>query len=196
MARPLLAVRDATPDDLPDLLAMWRELRELGGWYERAAPPPTEEGVLARLHRAAGAADLRIVVATSGASVVGMAVLTAAPFAALVDTTAVHVHYLHTRAGCRRRGVGHALLAAAAAFAEEIGAEHVVTSVHPQLREAQRFYARLGFAPMVLRRVAPVTTLRRKLAVESPAAGLDGLLARRRTLRSRTSSAPVRTLPR
>ena len=73
-----------------------------------------------------------------------MTLLIESPYAPLFDQRAVHAHYLHVRDGFRRRGVGKALLAAAVAFAEEIGAEHVMTSVLPQMRETQRFYARLG----------------------------------------------------
>ena len=76
-----------------------------------------------------------------------------------------------------------ALLAAAVTFADEVGAEHIMTSVLPQMRETQRFYARLGFAPVVVRRSAAVSTLRRRLAPAGSPTVNDSLLARRRTLR-------------
>ncbi len=193
MARPFVTVREATPDDLPDLLAMWRELRELGSRLDRSAGQASEEGVLARLAEAQANPDVRVVVATIAGEVVGMAVLTHQPFAALFDARAAHVHYLHVRAGHRRRGAGRALVAAAVAFADEHGAEHVVTSVYSHLREANRFYARLGFGPMVVRRVAAVPALRRKLAAEARVGALDEILQRRRSLRgrSRLRVAPV-----
>jgi ribosomal protein S18 acetylase RimI-like enzyme len=93
------------------------------------------------------------------------------------------VHYLHVREGKRRRGVGKALLAAAASFAEEVGAEHLITSVLPQLRETNRFYARLGFSPVVIRRSVPVSVLRRCLMAQGVAGATDNVLVRRRTLR-------------
>ena len=111
-----------------------------------------------------------------------MAVLTCSPYLPLSDQRAVHVDYLHVRAGLRRRGVGKALLAAATAFAEEVGAEHVVASVLPQLRDTNRFYAQLGFGPVVVRRSVPVTILRRRLAAEG-VTGRPDVVARRRTLR-------------
>lgn len=184
MARPLVSVRPATPDDLPELLAMWREHRDLGVRYERVVPEPSEDAVLAALRSCQCQEHARFVVATIGDEVVGMAVLTTEPFAALFDAPTVHLNYLHVRAGHRRRGVGHALVAAAAAHAEDVGAEHVVTGVHPRLREAQRFYAQLGFGPMVVRRVAPVSVLRRRVGLDRSAQGAD-VLARRRSLRSR-----------
>lgn len=186
MARPLVTVRDATEDDLPALLTMWRELQQTTAPYDRAAPRPSETGVLVRLREARCDPSVRILVATSDEQPVGMAVLTHQPFAALFDSYSVHVHYLHVRVGHRRRGVGSALVAATAAYAESLGAEHVMTSVATQLRETQRFYARLGFAPLVVRRVAPVAMLRRRLAADPHTPVTGELLARRRSLRTRS----------
>jgi hypothetical protein len=39
-----------------------------------------------------------------------------------------------------------------------------VVSVTPTSRDANRFFARLGFAPLVIRRVAPLSVVRRRLA--------------------------------
>jgi GNAT superfamily N-acetyltransferase len=183
VTRPSVAVREACPDDLPAILEMWRELRDIGGRLERATPPATPDGAIDRLHAITSDPQSRALVATLGDRVVGMAVLTCTPYAPLFDQAAVHVHYLHVRDGERRRGVGKALLAAAACFAEEVGAEHLITSVLPQLRDTHRFYARLGFSPVVVRRSVPVAVLRRRLAAEGVAGGADHLLVRRRTLR-------------
>jgi ribosomal protein S18 acetylase RimI-like enzyme len=120
-----------------------------------------------------------------------MAVLTVTAYAPLFDQRAVHAHYLHVRDGYRRMGVGKALLAAAVALAEETGAEHVVTNVLPQMRDTQRFYARLGFSPVVVRRSVPVAALRRRLCGGSSVVA-DHLAARRRTLR-RVRAAVART---
>lgn len=194
MARPLgvvrdVVVRDATPDDLPDLLAMWQELRDLGSRGDRTAPQATTASVLARVAEAQTDPDVRIVVAAVGDEVMGMAVYAHQPVAALFEQHAAHVHYLHVRPASRRRGVGRALVAAAVTFAEDRGVEHVVTSVQPQLREANRFYARLGFAPMVVRRVAGVTALRRRLATDARVGALEEVLHRRRSMRIRSQGA-------
>jgi GNAT superfamily N-acetyltransferase len=177
-------VREATADDMPALLAMWSELREMGGRIERLMPGPDAEALRARLTWIADDPSSRALVAVvDDDQVAGMTLLTEAPYAPLFDQRAVHAHYLHVRDGYRRRGVGKALLAAAAAFAEEVGAEHVMTSVLPQMRETQRFYARLGFSPVVVRRSAPVSVLRRRLAPSGTTSVTDSLLARRRSLR-------------
>jgi GNAT superfamily N-acetyltransferase len=183
VTRPSVVVRDAGPDDLPALLTMWHELRDLVGRLDRTMPTASEDGVLDRLKAISDDPQSRAVVASVDGQVAGMAVLTNTCYAPLFDQCAVHVDYLHVREGFRRRGVGGALLSAALSMAEEVGAEHVLTSVLPQLRETQRFYARLGFGPIVIRRSVPVNILRRRLCGEARPTPADNLLARRRTLR-------------
>ena len=60
----------------------------------------------------------------------------------------------------RRRGVGRALLAAAVHLADELGVEHVLATAAAGSREGNRYLARLGFAPLVMHRVAPTSVLR------------------------------------
>jgi ribosomal protein S18 acetylase RimI-like enzyme len=183
MTRAAVVIRDAVPDDLPALLTMWHELRDLGGRIDRTMPAPNEDGVLDRLKAISDDPHSRALVALVDGSVAGMALLTTSSYAPLFDQDAVHVHYLHVREGFRRRGVGHALLATAVTTAEEAGAEHILTSVMPQLRDTQRFYARLGFGPVVVRRSVPVSMLRRRLTGDARPSQVDNVLARRRTLR-------------
>lgn len=183
MTRPLVTVRDASTDDGPALLQMWAELREMGGRIERLIPDPDPEGIRERLAVIAADPSSRALVAVVDTEVAGMVLLTSTAYAPLLEPLAVHAHYLHVKDGFRRRGVGKALLAAAVAYADEVGAEHVMTSVLPQQRDTQRFYARLGFGPVVVRRSASVALLRRRLAPSGASSVTDHLVARRRTLR-------------
>ena len=183
MTRNAITVRDAHEDDVPDLLTMWEELRVLGSRLERMIPHVDADAVLGRLKLIADDPESRALVAVLDDRVVGMTVLAVTPYAPLFDQRAVHAHYLHVRDGYRKRGVGRALLSAAVSFADEIGAEHVITSVLPHLRDTQRFYARLGFGPMVVRRSVPVSVLRRRLSGATVPSLVDHLVARRRSLR-------------
>ena len=183
MTRPSVSVRDARPDDLPELMIMWGELREMGSRLERVIPASGEAGVLDRIEAVSRDPDSCALVALVDDVVAGMVVLTATSYAPLFDQRAVHAHYLHVRDGFRRRGVGKALLSAAVSFADDTGAEHVITSVLPQMRDTQRFYARLGFGPVVVRRSVPVSILRRRLAGAPAPSTADHLVARRRSLR-------------
>jgi ribosomal protein S18 acetylase RimI-like enzyme len=183
VTRAAVVVRDAVPDDLPVLMTMWHELRDLAGRLDRTMPAISEDGVLDRLKLIADDPQSRALVGVIDGDVAGMAVLTTSSYAPLFDQDAVHVDYLHVREGYRRRGVGHALLATAVAAADEAGIEHILTSVMPALRDTQRFYARLGFGPVVTRRSVPVSMLRRRLAGEGRMSLADNVVARRRTLR-------------
>lgn len=183
MTRPAVVVRTATADDAPALLTMWSELRDTGGRVERLMPAPDGDALRRRLEQVADDPSCRALVAVVDDEVAGMVLLTEAPYAPLFDQRAVHAHYLHVRDGYRRRGVGKALLAAVANHADDAGAEHVMVSVLPQLRETQRFYARLGFTPVVVRRSVPTSVLRRRLASAGSPAMAEHLVARRLSLR-------------
>ena len=45
MTRPAVVVRDAHEDDLPALLQMWSELRDLAGRVERLMPAADDEAM-------------------------------------------------------------------------------------------------------------------------------------------------------
>lgn len=113
MTRPSVAVRDARPEDLPALMAMWDELRAVGSRLERVMPLADEAGVLERLDLVTADPASRALVAVVDDEVAGMVVLTSSAYAPLFDQRAVHAHYLHVRDGFRRQGVDKALLAAA-----------------------------------------------------------------------------------
>lgn len=166
-------VRDVTAADLPVLLELAAELRDQALPIEgrsRAATTMASRATLAQRYcEAIEDPDRHLVLAVGGKEgqpevVLGMALLTVATANALVDIPAVHMSHAVVADKHRKRGAGKALVAAAAAFAEEQGIEQLVVSVHPGSREAARFFARLGFAPQAVRRTAPVSVVRRRLS--------------------------------
>jgi L-amino acid N-acyltransferase YncA len=185
VSRPQVEVRSCREADLPAVVRMWEEMLELNTRMARNGPTPSLENAAAVLAMVRANPDHRLMVATIGDQAVGMACFTHQPFVPLNEAGSVHVTYLHVCGQFRRRGVGHALVAAAAAYAEEVNAEHVVAGVLPGLREPNRFFARMGFSPVMMNRAAPTAALRRRLAVESHARPVEDLLALRRSLRFR-----------
>jgi GNAT superfamily N-acetyltransferase len=182
-------VRPATPDDLPALLTLWQELREAGGRTARESLHVVVDDAKERLTAALRDPGCRVVVALEADDIVGMAVLCLTSLGPLTTLHAVQLNHVVVAKSHRKRGVGHALVAAAAAYADETGAEQVIVGVNPTLREANRFYARLGFTPAVVRRVAPVAVLRRRLsAPEHPVAALEELTRKRLITRPRRGS--------
>lgn len=180
MARPLVITRIAVHDDLPVLLSLWDELRVVGGRAERAVNPLTAVDVSDRLVEALVDPQCRVVIACADDQPAGMAVMRVTRPDPLSDNQLVYVAHIVVSRAKRHRGVGHALIAAAADFATARHIDHVAVSVYPSLRDASRFYARLGFAPVAVRRIAPVVVLRRRLG-NDPNTSIVVHAARRRT---------------
>jgi ribosomal protein S18 acetylase RimI-like enzyme len=155
--------RAAVVEDVPLLVGLWGELRHVGARTERAVTPLSITDVSACLIEAIDSDDCRVVIALDGDEAAGMAVLRDHRPDPLAAHRVVQMSHVVVAPGKRRRGVGHALVAAAADFADERQLEHVVSGVYPSMRDASRFYARLGFAPVLVQRVAPVAVLRRRL---------------------------------
>ncbi|MFN2521868.1 MAG: GNAT family N-acetyltransferase [Mycobacteriales bacterium] len=188
-------VRPATADDLPELLAFGEQLRDqlLPAPDSKRSRGGTRSGLEARYQDAIDDPDRNLVLAIGEADVpLGMALFTVAPANALLDLPALHVSHVVVADGSKRRGAGKALVAAAAAYAEERGIEQVVVSVNPGSRDANRFFARLGFAPLAVRRVAPVAVIRRRLQASEPAPA-DSVVRRRprRSPRLRSGAAAL-----
>ena len=165
--RAALTVREARPEDMPELLGLWRELREHTPRRAGRAPDALA-ATEARYTEAMRNPGCRMVVAELSGELIGMVLLCVGSATSIVDTPAVEMTHMVVADKHRRRGAGKALVAAAAAYAEELGIDQVVTSARPQDRDVNRFYARLGFGPVVVRRVASVSALRRQLS------GADG----------------------
>jgi len=171
VVRTALCVRPATVGDLPALLAFGDELRDQlivpaeGGRSRTLALSSRAESMEQRYREALADPDRHLVVVTGpDDEPLGMALFTVDSTNALVDLPAVHMSNALVADRHKRRGAGKALVAAAASFAEQRGLDQLVVSVAPGSRDANRFFARLGFAPLAVRRVAPVAQVRRHLA--------------------------------
>jgi GNAT superfamily N-acetyltransferase len=164
MTRSHISVRAAGEADLADLVLLWGELKRCGALTARLAALTDDRRIEERVRRLLRRPSGRILLASVAGGPVGMAMLTTVPLGALNETPCVQVEYTVVAEAFRRKGVGRALMGAAACYAEEIGAEQVTVSVSPMSREANRFYAQLGLTPLSMRRVAPASALRRRIA--------------------------------
>ena len=183
MPRTPMTTRTATAVDVPVLVTIWNELRQVGGRAERAINPVAMPDIAARFLEAVTSPDCRVVLACVDSAPMGMAVLRAVRPDPLSASEVVQISHLVVVPAGRRRGVGHALVSAAADYADELQIEHVAAGLYPSLRDASRFYARLGFAPVLVERVAPVTVLRRRLGSDPAVNRLDDVVRRRTRLR-------------
>jgi len=94
------------------------------------------------------------------------------------ELPAVQLSGLHVLSKARRRGVAKALLNAALVCADNWGCTNLVVTVPPASREANRFFARLGFAPIATKRIVDTAALRRMISGEPK--GLSAARLRRR----------------
>ena len=188
MSRPLAEVRRACVDDLDDLLLLWASSR---GELNRALRPfgaaPVDQ-LRPRLREVLKVGDPPVIIARHEGAPAGYALLRLAPVLA-VDGAAVHIDILYVLSALRRRGIARALLIAVTGFAERNGADQILAGAPPSARDTHRFLARLGFSPLVIRRVTATTALRRRLTGEGQRRGLEDLLSRRRSLRARAVRA-------
>jgi GNAT superfamily N-acetyltransferase len=191
MARTMVAVREAGMADVPELAESWSRVHGVLGRWSRGFPGPSAQALAEVVERAAAAPDTWFLVALVDGAAVGMAYLNCRPLLPLHKGRAAHLDYMYVRSGFRRSGVGRALLAAAASYADQAGAALVAVNVHPGLRDANRFFARWGFAPVAVRRAVPTAVLRRRLRGEPAASrrGAAGREAARRMLRPRRSAS-------
>jgi GNAT superfamily N-acetyltransferase len=161
MTRGLVHVRDATSADAPALQSIWLDF---AGEYERNHRDQASlDQIVRSVLRFETDPSERLLVATVDGSAVGVAHLRRAAVSPLHDDDAVHVGYLHVLSDYRRRGIGRQLLEAAADWADEKDAKHVVASVAAAARDANRFLARLGLGQVAVVRASTVVALRSKL---------------------------------
>lgn len=166
MRRNGVEVRDASVDDIETVLSFSDHVRGLPGGRRPAGRPPARHDLRERYEALLASPARRVVLAVGdGGQVLGMAVLSVDLAGELMDIPVVRVSHLVVGRAHRRRGAGRALVAAAGCYAEKVGVEHVTVGVVTTDREANRFLARLGFAPVIVRRVAPLAVLRRHLAL-------------------------------
>jgi L-amino acid N-acyltransferase YncA len=166
-----VVTRTARSDDLPAVLGLVRQHRAEAHAAEVLSGSAPLGTAAAGFRRLLGDPDHRVVLAVLPAAaqqdaevVVGLAVLGVDPLSTVMGRPQVTVETFVVAREHRRRGAGAAMLAAVAAYATEVEADHVVTAVGGHEAERQRFFARMGFAPLTTRRIATRETLVRSLA--------------------------------
>jgi GNAT superfamily N-acetyltransferase len=173
-SRSRVVARTARVDDLTAVLALVRQhradahaedvlsghtrLNAAASGFRRLLDDPGHRVVLAVLPGSNTGGGDAIEVA------VGLAVLGVDPLSLVLGNPQVTVDTFVVHREHRRRGTGAVLLAAAARYAQETGADHVVAAVGGHEAERQRFFARMGFAPLTTRRIVTVDSLTRSLA--------------------------------
>ncbi|MDN5766403.1 MAG: GNAT family N-acetyltransferase [Humibacillus sp.] len=188
MGRTVISVRQVDVDLHSQFIELWITHRIEAGTTPEAAQRLALDGTL---RTALQREDICAFIAFIDDRAAGYVVLADSTRSLLVNSPCVSIDMLFVHPELRRTGVGKALLAAAGRHADRRGAEHLASAVPAQNREANRFFARLGFAPETVRRVTSTATLQRKLAGESRGQrySLDQVLQRRRDVRTKAARA-------
>jgi L-amino acid N-acyltransferase YncA len=174
-SRSRVMTRTARLADLPAVLALVRQHRAEAHAEDVLTGSPPPAAAAAGFRRLLGDPGHRVVLAVlpgpnaaaGGADAevaIGLAVLGLDPLSQVLGAPQVTVDTFVVHRGHRRQGAGAALLRAAAAYAQETGAAHVVAAVGGHEAERQRFFARMGFAPLATRRIVALESLTRSLA--------------------------------
>jgi GNAT superfamily N-acetyltransferase len=189
MGRSIASVQRVDESLHSPFIELWITHRIEGGTTPEAAQRLALDGTL---RHALQRNDVAAFIAFVDSRPAGYLVLSDSTRSLLVDSPCVAIDMLYVDPAHRRLGVGRTLLAAASRYADRLGAEHVASLVPAQDRDANRFFARLGFAPETVRRVTQSATLQRKLAGEPrpTRVAIDQVMARRRDLRLRRRHQP------
>lgn len=182
MAKLPIAVRRVDAEHRGDFFELWVAGRVEAGHTRESAQRVALDG---RLTASLDARGITAYIAYLGGEAVGYAVTSDPAAVVLIEAPAVTIEHLYVRATARRHGVGKALLTAIATRAERAGADVVAVNVPSQGRDANRFFARIGFTPHVVRRTASTAGLLRRLAGAEAGQGVEQILLRRRLARLR-----------
>ena len=189
-----IEVRDARPDDADTLVALWRDMAVGTGHQSRLLTAPTAASARASVTKHLADPSCRLIVGEIDGVVAAMAYLQRRPISPLHDELTVAMEYLHVSDSFRRHGLGKALIAEAAAWAERENSPHLAVVAPATAREANRFLARLGLGQAGVLRFASTHTVRRRLAAEH-APNLLALLSSRRSVVARRAMVNRAPLP-
>jgi ribosomal protein S18 acetylase RimI-like enzyme len=190
-------IRPAEHEDVKDLTALIKTVDTTSGVFSgRALLDHDESHIQSRLEEILEEASRSLLVAVDdSAEIVGLLVARLDEIGAIDLTPVLHISHLLVAPKQRRRGIGRALLVAAVHLAEEREVDRIVATAAAGSREANRYLARLGFAPLVVHRVASTGTLRRSLGLVESAERM-AVLRRARLVRANRNAITARVIGR
>jgi predicted N-acetyltransferase YhbS len=191
VSRGQVRVRPAEPADVPQLVRLVEATDEpLSAPGARQLQADTVAHLPERFAAILASDEKSMLAAVDeGGDIVGMILVVEGDIGGMAAAPALHISHLLVAPNHRRRGIGRALLAATVHLADQRGIAHVVASVVAGSRDSNRYLARLGFAPLVVRRLATTSTLRRSLGIADGSSRVALLRRARRRGRSLTGRA-------
>ena len=154
-----ILVREAVTEDLNALLPIWEDIHP---GLSNLSVDPLES----RIAMATANENFRVLTAWDAEKAVGIALISIAEVGTWVEMPSLQISGLHVHKSSRHRGIAKALLNSALGYADIWGCNNIMASVPPHERDANRFFARLGFAPIATRRICDTAQLRKKISDE------------------------------
>jgi ribosomal protein S18 acetylase RimI-like enzyme len=192
LSRVNVRVRPATHDDIPALVSLVHSIDTASGLFSgKPLHDPSTPHLHERFAEILDSERTLLLASDEAGEVVGMLAARDDEVGAIDLTPVLHVTHLMVEPQHRRRGIGRSLLAAAVLLADERGIEHVLTTAAAGSREGNRYLARIGFAPLVVHRIAPTSALRRSLGM-TDVAGRMAMLRRARLVRAQRAGFAAR----
>jgi GNAT superfamily N-acetyltransferase len=192
VSRVNIRIRPAAHTDIPALVDLVQNIDTSSGLFSgKPLHDQSAEHLSERFAEILDSDRVLLIAADEGGAVVAMLTARADSVGAIDLTPVLHVTHLMVDPGHRRRGVGRSLLAAAVQLADEEGVEHILATAAAGSREGNRYLARIGFAPLVLHRIAPTSALRRSLGM-TDVAGRMAVLRRARLVRAQRTGFAAR----
>jgi ribosomal protein S18 acetylase RimI-like enzyme len=160
-------VRQAMPEDLPALVALFEELEGMQrDWRVFTPRPGFYDEVAERYRRAMESPEAVTLVAEDHGDVVGMAYGEIRTPSRFSDERALELSGVVVRVGHRGRGVGRALVGEAARFAEDRDVPWIELKTFAPNETAMGFWRALGFNPRVVQLTASAGEAARRAAGE------------------------------
>jgi GNAT superfamily N-acetyltransferase len=158
-------VRQATPEDVPALVALFQELdRMQSDWRVFTPRPGFYDEVGLKYREAMSTENAVVLVAEDEGEIVGMAYGDVRIPSRFSDERALELSGVVVRTGYRGRGVGRALVQEAARFAGELGVEWVELKTFAPNQGAMAFWEGLGFTPRVVQMTQGTKALVQRLS--------------------------------
>ena len=162
-----MKVRQATPEDLPALVALFQELERMQrDWRVFTPRPGFYDEVGTKYREAMETPDAVVLVSEHEGEVVGMAYGEIHTPSRFSDERALEISGVVVRAGYRGRGVGRALLQEAGRFATERGVGWIELKTFAPNEGALSFWEGLGFTPRVVQLTSSTEALISRLETD------------------------------
>lgn len=160
-----MQVRQAKPEDVPALVALFQELdRMQSDWRVFTPRPGFYDEVGAKYRESMEKQNAVVLVAEDDGEVVGMAYGEVRLPSRFSDENAFEISGVVVRSGYRGRGVGRALVREAARFAAGVGVEWIELKTFAPNQGAMSFWESLGFTPRVVQLTQATEPLLERLA--------------------------------